>query len=422
MKILWIVNILLPEAKSLLSGSEELKSSGGWMLGAADALLNNYDVKLAIATVAPGVSCLTKREGKHITYYYIPIGKGNTKYNKEYEPYCKQLRDDFMPDVVHVHGSEYSHGLSYIKACGSDNVVLSIQGMVSVYALYQNYGLSTMTILKNLTFRDIIKRDSLLDEKRQLHKQGKYEIEYLRLLKHVIGRTSWDYANCMSINSKLTYHFCNETLRNSFYDGQWSYNNCIKHSIFCSSAQTSIKGFHQLIKVMPQIIERYPDVIVKVAGLDIVNTNGFLQKIKQRGYGKILKKMINDNNLGEHIEFLGSLNEEEMKNVLLECNVFICPSSIENSPNSLGEAQILGVPVISSYVGGVMDMIPNKSCGLMYRYEELPMLAAHIINVFESSGDFNNETMIAEAKNRHNRKKNAEQLFNIYNEIIRQCI
>ena len=37
MKILWITNILFPEAEQLLNGAGELKATGGWMLGAANA-------------------------------------------------------------------------------------------------------------------------------------------------------------------------------------------------------------------------------------------------------------------------------------------------------------------------------------------------------------------------------------------------
>ena len=51
MKVLWITNILFPEAEHLLTGSGELKSSGGWMLGAANALLNNKEVRLCVASV-----------------------------------------------------------------------------------------------------------------------------------------------------------------------------------------------------------------------------------------------------------------------------------------------------------------------------------------------------------------------------------
>ena len=49
MKILWITNILFPEAEQLLVGNGELKSSGGWMLGAANALLQKEDIKLIVS-------------------------------------------------------------------------------------------------------------------------------------------------------------------------------------------------------------------------------------------------------------------------------------------------------------------------------------------------------------------------------------
>lgn len=72
MKILWITNILFPEAEQLLAGNGELKSSGGWMLGAADALHHKEDIKLIVACVSNRVSTLTKLEGKKITYYVLP--------------------------------------------------------------------------------------------------------------------------------------------------------------------------------------------------------------------------------------------------------------------------------------------------------------------------------------------------------------
>ena len=57
--------------------------------------------------------------------------------------------------------------------------------------------------------------------------------------------------------------------------------------------------------------------------------------------------------LEDKVSFLGPLNAEQMKAEYLRSNVFLCPSSIENSPNSLGEAQMLGVPCVASYVGGI---------------------------------------------------------------------
>lgn len=67
-----------------------------------------------------------------------------------------------------------------------------------------------------------------------------------------------------------------------------------------------------------------------------------------------------------------------MKQEYLNANVFICPSSLENSPNSLGEAQILGTPCLASYVGGIPDMMFGNE-GYLYRFEEIEMLAERFV-------------------------------------------
>ena len=100
MKVLWITNILFPEAEHLLSGSEELKSSGGWMLGAANALLNNKEVRLYVASVSGKVNTLTKLESQHITYYILPLGKGNQHINLNYCPYWQQINDAFVERLI----------------------------------------------------------------------------------------------------------------------------------------------------------------------------------------------------------------------------------------------------------------------------------------------------------------------------------
>lgn len=136
MKILWITNILFPEAEQLLNGTGELKATGGWMLGAANALLQNKEVKLTVASVSTKVHKLTKLEGHDILYYILPMGKGNMNFNMEYCKYWQQVNNDVNPDVVHIHGTECSHGYAYMSACGCDNVVISIQGLTSAYYYY----------------------------------------------------------------------------------------------------------------------------------------------------------------------------------------------------------------------------------------------------------------------------------------------
>lgn len=415
MKVLWITNILFPEAAAQLTGNKELKSSGGWMLGAAKGLLEQGNIDLYVATVSSQVNTLTKLQGKSIIYFVIPLGKGNLRENKEYNTYWQKINSEVSPDIVHIHGTEYSHGYAYMLACGCDNVVVSIQGLKSAICDYYHYGITKSEIYKTITLRDLL-RGSIFQAQRSFKKSAKYEIDMLKSAKHIIGRTSWDKERTWAINPNANYHFCNETLREEFYDGSvWDYKKCNKHTIFLSQAGYPIKGLHQVLRAMPIILRHYPDAVIRVAGSDITRTERIRDYMHYTGYGKFINKLINKLNLRGKVIFTGNLNAAEMKSEYLSANVFICPSSIENSPNSLGEAQILGVPSIASYVGGIPDMMIGCEQNL-YRFEEVEMLAYKVCEVFEREDKQHN--MSSTALKRHDQKANSERLLTIYNEIM----
>ena len=73
MKVLWITNILFPEANALLNGNDDLKSSGGWMLGSAYQLICREDVNLYVATVSPLVTSLKVLKGEKLVFYVIYV-------------------------------------------------------------------------------------------------------------------------------------------------------------------------------------------------------------------------------------------------------------------------------------------------------------------------------------------------------------
>lgn len=416
MKVLWITNILFPEAVSLLTGSGELRASGGWMLGASESLLQHGGVELYVAAVSPKVSELTRLQGAKIVYYLLPLGKGNQRINKEYEPYWQQVQAEVQPDVVHIHGTEYSQGYAYMTACGADSVVISIQGMTSAYYYYYYYGMTKCDIFRNLTFRDLLK-GTVIKGQRDFKRRSEYEIAAIKLSHHIIGRTSWDKARVWALNPDAQYHFCNETLRPEFYDGsKWIYDKCTKHSIFVSQAGYPIKGLHQLLRATPLILRHFPDTTIRIAGDDITRLKSVKDIIHYSGYGHFIKNLIKKYKLSDKVTFTGNLNGSEMKREYLNANVFVCPSSIENSPNSLGEAQILGTPCVASYVGGVMDMMTGNEDNL-YRFEEVEMLAEKVCKVF-ADGD-KQVDMSSAALARHNRQNNAEQLFSIYEKVAK---
>lgn len=414
MTVLWITNILFPEALAKLSGNNELRSSGGWMLGAANALMENSKFSLYVATVSTLVKELTRINGERIIHYVIPYGKGNLRENLGYQKYWKRINEEVCPDVVHIHGTEYSHGHAYMKLFGNEKIVISVQGLKSAICHYYCAGIPKSEIYRNITLRDIL-RGTMLQEKRDMQISSRYEVDMLKMTRHVIGRTSWDRARIWAINPAAEYHFCNETLREEFYDGSlWSFDKCEKYTIFLSQAGYPIKGLHQLLKAMPLVLKHYPQAQVRIAGHDITKCTSLTDIKHFTGYGLYVKRLIKKLGLCNKVHFIGSLNATQMKAEYLNCNIFVCPSSIENSPNSLGEAQILGVPCVASYVGGVPDMM-NGGEENLFRFEEVEMLAEKICKVFTDT-DFHPD-MRGNALRRHDRLKNAETLIKIYNSI-----
>ena len=168
---------------------------------------------------------------------------------------------------------------------------------------------------------------------------------------------------------------------------------------------------------MPLILRHYPDASIRIAGHDLTKSSSFKDILKLTGYGRYIKRLIRQLNLQDNVSFVGSISAVDMKHEYLNCNVFVCPSSIENSPNSLGEAQILGVPCVASYVGGVPDMMVGCEDNL-YRFEEIEMLAYKICRIFDNI-NMSNKDLVDKAVERHNPLYNSEMLYNIYNEVTR---
>ena len=414
MRILWITNIVFPSIAEQLGMPKVVV--GGWMYSAAKSLIEeDPTLQLAVATVYPG-DTFVDQELDGIRYFILPLkGASNLKYNKSLEKYWRDINDAFAPDCVHLHGTEYAHGLAFLRACPNVRSVASIQGLVSSIARYYLAGLTTWDIIKSLTLRDVV-RGTIWGDKRSFERRGRLEVEIVNRLQHIIGRTSWDKAHVLAINPTIQYHFCNETLRPEFYGKTWTYEECEKHSIFVSQANYPIKGLHQLLKAMPLILRRYPDAKINVAGANAAKVKGLWQKVRQTGYGRYVAKLIKQYHLEDKVFFTGSLSAEQMCRRYLASNVFVSASAIENSPNSLGEAQLLGVPCVASYVGGTMDMMIGDEEHL-YRFEEVEMLAEKVCDIFENCRTANISSQ-ERAAIRHDGKRNSEELYSIYQLLV----
>lgn len=416
MKVLWITNNLLPDICEHLG--IPIVEKTGWLHSAANQIKKSVDLHVAALY---SVRTITQLKINGINYILIPRKQDHRKYDATLYSFWRNIHKTIAPDVVHIHGTEYPTGLTYILANGSSNVVISIQGLISECSKHYNAGMSFTTILKHTTLRDIVKRETLWQGAKNFAKQGIYEQEYLKKGINFIGRTLWDNAYIKVYNPSAIYYFNNETLRNTFYYNNWSIEHAEKHTLFYSQATYPLKGLHILLKAMPYILQRYPDTTIKVAGYDItkVCTSVLIGKMCGTTYGYYLYSLITKYNLQNRIHFLGKLNEQEMCNAYLTSHIFVSASRLENSSNSIGEAQLLGVPVVTSFVGGNDTMAVNNETALMYPFDDIIRLAHNILRIFDNKKlalELSEKGRMAALK-RHDKNANKTQLLNIYKEI-----
>ncbi len=420
MRILWITNSLFEEY--FVSKGKHAAFTGGWMRSLALKLREMYpDIELGIASRLKEVRQLEELKSGDFTFFALPGDLYQNSYDSSIESDWKEVNKRFNPDVIHIHGSEFPHGLAYVKANGSNNVLVSLQGIVSRYARYNSGGVSNSQFVKNLTFYDLFISSTPFADKTKYKKLGLLEEKLLKSVKYIVGRTSWDKVHAWAINPDATYHFCNETLRKEFYTpNNWELSSCQPHRIFLSQAAKPIKGIHKVIEALPLILRKHPDTEVYVAGHDFTRNDNLHSKLRYSTYAKYVNNLMHELGVKDKIHFLGMLDAEQMAEQLRLANVFVCPSSIENSPNSLGEAQLIGCPVVASYVGGVPDMVEDGKTGLLYRFEETEMLAYSVCRIFDdkdlSIRISNNGKNAAEL--RHEGNKNATDMMNIYKEIL----
>ena len=325
---------------------------------------------------------------------------------------------DFQPDVIHIWGTEYGHTLAMMqvaeKAGLLGRTIIGIQGLCSVIATHYTEGIP-YRVQKGYTFRDLLRRDNILDQQKKFVKRGEYEEESLKMARHVMGRTQWDRACTGRLNKDRTYHFCNETLRTPFYEGGWKYDTCQKHRIFASSCVYPVKGFHYLLEAFREVLKAYPDATLAVPG----NSFFTVSKLRQSSYQKYLARLAAG--LEGKIQFLGKLNEEQMKQAYLSAHVFVMPSTIENSSNSLGEAMLLGMPCVASDVGGTRDLLTHEKEGFLYQSTAPYMLAYEIMKVFdmEEKAEVLGQAARAHAARTHDPETNLKTLLSIYREVSR---
>ncbi len=418
MKVMWLSNRIPGAVQKHLNQSA---GDGQWVDHVLSGLQTQPDISLRVLCRGDGVQ--SGQVNQTLGYCTFAEPKPQV-YVPALETLFRQELQSFQPDVIHIWGTECGHTLAMVnaaRALGMENrVAVSIQGLCAYVPRHHNEGIP-QRVIHSSSLRDFLRHDNLAQQAKTYARRGVLEVEALKKVHHVIGRTEWDRACTGQINPEAVYHTCNETMRAPFYSGIWHYAQCRKHQIFAPNWVDPSKGFHYLLEALHLLLDKYPDMEVFVTG-DSYYPHSMKNRLRARAHHKYLARLTNQYGLKEKIHFTGYLTAEQMKGQFLQSNVYVLPSTIENSPNTVCEAMLLGVPCVSADVGGLMKMMKHGEEGFLYQSTAPYMLAYYIDRVFRMGAEAEKMGQAAQAHARktHDPDTNLRTLLEIYREVVKE--
>lgn len=419
-RVLWFSPVPMPAVCRELGLT--LPYGGTWIAALLRELTGRADLEVAVVWAHRTCAVRRRFSMDGVTYFVIPepgrfARKGNWRLRLDDE-ICLLLGidhdrravaeavaavEEFQPHVVHVFGAENRHGLAapFIDA----PLVTWIQGILDVY---RHHFFGSMGLAERL------RHPRLMWNYRRMAAYAARERKVYQGCRYFIGRTSWDAAHQVRLQPDARYYVVQDCLRREFYGATpWRCEEAQGSVVYTTTSGSLLKGTDVLLRAVALLRARHPDIRLRVAGV--------LEK--RSPVARRLFRLVEDLGLSGRVEFLAQLDSAEIADELKQARVFVLPSFIENNPNSLAEAQLVGTPVVAAFTGGVQDMVTDAETGLLFQPGDSSVLARRIARVLE---DDNLATHLGGqarlvASQRHSPNRIVDDLLAAYRDIIKSA-
>lgn len=306
-----------------------------WMTTLARHLTNVPGVKLTIVSVSPAIPHTEQFTHEGIDFVYVKIPNDKLDLLTGYQQRIQRVRRalarlDQSFDVVHVHGSELQYQVMAAQLPAPK--VLSVQGIMSE---------CLKVVPRRIDYRQLSWR---LAEY--------YERTYLPTIPHFICRTHWDTAIMQQKSPRATIHQNWEIMRDVFYTAIQPAAR--PKTLLFVGGNNRMKGVVEVLTMYDQLVQREPDLRLLITG------NGNRQHILS-----LIDELKLPHIPLDGVEHRGYLDAQQLWEAYHESLCLVHPSHVDNSPNSVCEAQLAGLPVIASIVGGVSSLIRHNRTGIL---------------------------------------------------------
>lgn len=418
MKVLWFTN---HPCGSLRRGNDKI-ILGGWLPSLEEALKVHENIELHVAYISRKKEEPFAFEGVNYFPMCEDIGIGNPVVriikrhqgieakNNRLLHLLQQAVEFTHPDLIHIHGTEERFGLiaDYIKDIP---IVFSIQGLIAPITEKYWSGIPQNVVNKSTSLLDCFRGISHIKSFFDFKQKAKRELHYLENAKYIIGRTYWDKRVTLLCNPKRIYYQGEELMRPDFYRTQWQKPDDIIFRIVTTSSGSSFKGFETALQAA-YILKQFAKFEFEWYIIGVDRSDSWI-RISEK-YKHLKSENVN-------IKLCGKLDSSELKEILLSSNLYCQVSHIENSPNSLCEALLLGMPTIASFAGGTVSLTKgDERESVLYQDGDPFALAGSIVDVQSNYDSYIEKGKLARktALFRHDPKRVASEYLNIYKDIL----
>lgn len=127
------------------------------------------------------------------------------------------------------------------------------------------------------------------------------------------------------------------------------------------------KGVFDILQAAPAIFEKHPDARIVFAGAE-----------ESRGEKQQIDELCREKKLDEKVAFIGEVTGKEKVNLFQSAMIYVLPSYGENLPFSLLEAMSLGLPVVTTPVGAIPEIVKDGENGFLVKPGDVHALASSV--------------------------------------------
>ena len=323
---------------------------------------------------------------------------------------CVSIVDQVKPDIIHVFGSEWPYG--FIARHVNVPVVIHIQGSIIPYDnAYFPPGYNTYDLMRTAGL-NLRRQYHIIRERCNEKSRLEMEKRIWKVVGHYMGRTCWDKALVNVLHPTATYHHVEEALRPEFMKTtkRWQPKDTAgKIKIVTTGCSSFWKGVDVMLKTAHVLKCNDINFEWNVAGNLPVKIKNTVERKEKLSFS--------DNN----IQILGYTTPSDLIDLLCDCTLYVHTAYIENSPNSICEAQYLGVPVVSTIVGGISSLVRNGQDGILLPANDPWQIANAIVELSKDNvlrNKFSSSTY-AFARKRHSPENILVQLLDCYRTLCK---